>query len=77
MNHRPLGYEPNELPDCSIPRYIKLKVAEEKGFEPLRRVNDLPVFKTGPFSQTWVFLQIKMVPKVGLEPTRGLNLAGF
>ena len=21
MNPRPLGYEPNELPDCSIPRY--------------------------------------------------------
>ena len=32
-------------------------MAEEKGFEPLRRVNDLPVFKTGPFNQTWVFLQ--------------------
>ncbi len=22
LNHRPLGYEPNELPDCSIPRYL-------------------------------------------------------
>ena len=21
LNLRPLGYEPNELPDCSIPRY--------------------------------------------------------
>ena len=52
------------------------QVAEEKGFEPLRRSHDLPVFKTGPFNQTWVFLQ-QMVPKVGLEPTRGLNLAGF
>ena len=31
-------------------------VAEEKGFEPLRRLHDLPVFKTGPFNQTWVFL---------------------
>ena len=51
-------------------------MAEEKGFEPLRRLHDLPVFKTGPFNQTWVFLQ-KMVPKVGLEPTRGLILAGF
>jgi len=20
LNHRPLGYEPNELPDCSTPR---------------------------------------------------------
>ena len=33
-------------------------VAEEKGFEPLRRFLDLPVFKTGPFNQTWVFLQL-------------------
>ena len=32
-------------------------MAEEKGFEPLRRLRDLSVFKTGPFNQTWVFLQ--------------------
>ena len=52
-------------------------MAEEKGFEPLRRSHDLPVFKTGPFNQTWVFLLKKMVPKAGLEPARGLILAGF
>ena len=71
-------------------------MAEEKGFEPLRRSHDLPVFKTGPFNQTWVFLHKyhkynnnikvtkkqlnvinKMVPKAGLEPARGLILAGF
>ena len=57
LNQQPLGYEPSELPDCSIPR-CKNKVAEEKGFEPLRRFLDLPVFKTGPFNQTWVFLHI-------------------
>ena len=51
-------------------------MAEEKGFEPLRRLLDLPVFKTGPFNQTWVFLQ-KVVPKAGLEPARVLKLAGF
>ena len=33
LNLRPQGYEPCELPDCSIPRYM----AEKKGFEPLRR----------------------------------------
>ena len=33
-------------------------MAEEKGFEPLRRSHDLPVFKTGPFNQTWVFLRV-------------------
>ena len=34
-----------------------IKMAEEKGFEPLRRLHDLPVFKTGPFNQTLVFLR--------------------
>ena len=60
-------------------------MAEEKGFEPLRHLHDLPVFKTGPFNQTWVFLRkdlirsllINLVPKAGLEPARGLILAGF
>ena len=38
LNHRPLGYEPNELPDCSIPRYKPNKLmAEKEGFEPPRR----------------------------------------
>ena len=23
LNPRPLGYEPNELPDCSTPRHVK------------------------------------------------------
>ena len=39
------------------PAISNFKLAEEKGFEPLRRFPDLPVFKTGPFNQTWVFLQ--------------------
>ncbi|EJO11696.1 hypothetical protein AWRIB568_488 [Oenococcus oeni AWRIB568] len=30
---------------------------ENRGFEPLRRFPDLTVFKTVPFSQTWVILQ--------------------
>ena len=40
----------------SAPSRDVKKLAEEKGFEPLRRFLDLPVFKTGPFNQTWVFL---------------------
>ena len=74
LNQRPLGYEPNELPSCSIPRYIKM--AEEKGFEPLRRSRDLSVFKTDPFNRTWVFLH-KLVPEAGLEPARVITPAGF
>ena len=32
-------------------------MAEEEGFEPPRGVTRLSVFKTDPFSQTWVFLR--------------------
>ena len=31
---------------------------EEEGFEPPRGLTRLSVFKTDPFSQTWVFLRI-------------------
>ena len=50
LNQRPPGYEPDELPDCSIPRCELIKMAQKLGFEPRRRSHDLPVFKTGPFS---------------------------
>ena len=32
---------------------------EEEGFEPPRDLTPLSVFKTDPFSQTWVFLRIR------------------
>ena len=47
---------------------------EEEGFEPPRGMTRLSVFKTDPFSQTWVFLRIIkifVVDLVGLEPTTG------
>ena len=47
---------------------------EEEGFEPPRGMTRLSVFKTDPFSQTWVFLRNHMklmVDLVGLEPTTG------
>ena len=38
LNQRPPGYEPGELPNCSIPRYnIQTIMAEKEGFEPPRR----------------------------------------
>ena len=46
-------------------------MAEEEGFEPPRGLTRLSVFKTDPFSQTWVFLQMYKVDLVGLEPTTG------
>jgi hypothetical protein len=44
---------------------------EEGGFEPPRGLTRLSVFKTDPFSRTWVSLQIYEVDLVGLEPTTG------
>ena len=73
LNQRPSGYEPDELPDCSIPRY-KIKWRRKRDSNP-RAVSDLPVFKTGPFNQAWVFL--RMVPRAGLEPARDMTPAGF
>ena len=46
---------------------------EVEGFEPPHGLTRLSVFKTDPFSQTWVYLHglSKMVDLVGLEPTTG------
>ena len=71
LNQRPSGYEPDELPNCPIPRY---QWRRKRDSNP-RAVADLPVFKTGPFNQTWVFLRV--VPEAGLEPARDLTPAGF
>ena len=72
---RPPGYEPNKLPELLYPAIIEIikLMEEEEGFEPPRGLTRLSVFKTDPFSQTWVFLQkdVDMVDLVGLEPTTG------
>ena len=47
---------------------------EVEGFEPPRGLTPLSVFKTDPFSRTWVYLRLNkemMVDLVGLEPTTG------
>ena len=46
-------------------------MAEEKGFEPLRHFHDLPVFKTGPFNQTWVFLHYRWCLRSDLNRHEG------
>ena len=45
LNQRPLGYEPNELPDCSIPRY-EIKIWRRK-----RDSNPCADFSTSRFSR--------------------------
>ncbi len=43
---------------------------EDVGFEPTHAFTRLTVFKTVPFSRTWVILHItKNMDLVGLEPT--------
>ena len=72
LNLRPSGYEPDELPTAPPRDVFLIIMAEEEGFEPPRRFHALSVFKTDPFSRTWVFLRIsfsKLVDPVGLEPT--------
>ena len=46
---------------------------EVEGFEPPRGLTRLSVFKTDPFSRTWVFLRYKydLVDLTGLEPVTG------
>ena len=36
-------------------------MAEEEGFEPPRGLTRLSVFKTDPFSRTWVFLRVMTI----------------
>ena len=53
----------------------KQVMAEKEGFEPPRRRRP-PGFQDRSL-QPDLGIPPLMVPKVGLEPTRGLNLAGF
>ena len=74
LNQQPLGYEPSELPDCSIPRYyIRWRRKRDS--------NPCADFSTSRFSRpvpsTRLGYSSRLVPKVGLEPTRGFILAGF
>ncbi len=55
MNLRPSGYEPDELP-TALPR--DKKMAEDEGFEPPLGFPRLSVFKTDPFSRTWVIFRV-------------------
>ena len=43
-------------------------MARDEGFEPPRDFHPLSVFKTDPFSRTWVNLRNIMVELSGIEP---------
>ena len=84
LNQRPLGYEPNELPGCSIPRYYKILNGGEGGIRTPAPVARPPGFQDqslqpdlGTSPMLIYSLTYKMVPKAGLEPARDLTPAGF
>ena len=52
-------------------------MAEEEGFEPPRRFHALSVFKTDPFSRTWVFLHFIHILFGSGGGTRTPNLTGM
>ena len=56
--------------------FYLINMAEEEGFEPPRRFHALSVFKTDPFSRTWVFLRVMMY-NGGPCRTRTPNLTGM
>ena len=41
MNPRPLGYEPNELPDCSTPRQSQLELPRPKRTPEIRQPDEI------------------------------------
>ena len=71
MNLRPSGYEPDELPNCSIPRHIAL--VPETGIEPVRSFRDRRILSP---------VRLPVPPprhlalRVGLEPTTYRLTAG-
>ncbi len=54
LNQRPPGYEPGELPDCSIPRY---RWRRKRDLDP-RGPSDPYRFSRPNPSATWVFLRV-------------------
>ena len=47
LNHRPSGYEPDELPNCSIPQQLKGRIRESKWMGRRDSNPRIPVPKTG------------------------------
>ena len=81
LNQRPPGYEPDELPDCSTPRYLNFahhdyiinNLAEEVGFEPTHALTSAGFQDQSlqPLGYSSI-----MVDPVGLEPTTNRLWAG-
>ena len=77
LNLRPSGYEPDELPDCSTPRYeingwrwIRTTEAICSRFTvcPLWPLGNPPIWSFTVFQQTSFRLTVWCKPMIGLEP---------
>ena len=60
LNQRPPGYEPDELPDCSIPRY---KWRRKRDLNPRAACATYRFSRPNP-SATWVFLRDIIINKL-------------
>ena len=72
----PTSYQTAPSRDNKRVEHLFIQLKEDKGFEPLHGFTRLTVFKTVPFSRTWVILQKNnhyriQMDLVGLEPTTG------
>ena len=77
LNQQPLGYEPSELPDCSIPRYQCNKIyGGGKGIRTPAPISRPPGFQDRSL-QPDLGIPPHMVPQAGVEPARAFTPAGF
>ena len=75
LNQRPQGYEPYELPGCSIPRYYLN--GGGKGIRTPAPVSRPPGFQDRSLQPDLGIPPKNMVPRAGLEPARALTPEGF
>ena len=80
LNLRPSGYEPDELPDCSIPRYLITSLLRDKWMEVdsnhrsnLQQIYSLSPLATRESIQITIYeivhhWKLSVKPMIGLEP---------
>ena len=67
MNLRPLGYEPNELPDCSTPRHSLLRSGRMISPAPIR-VKEPAQLLAGGF-----YFRVVTVTRIAVKTSGGMS----
>jgi len=70
LNHRPLGYEPNELPDCSTPQFDHSNGCDHRQTGTKRRTKNLR-YMMGDRRRPWE----SALPTAGAGIVLGLSVA--